>query len=173
MILPVQGFFVSSVEFMNRTNLEACVDFATADDLEDMADLLCELFTLERDFSPDRARQLAGLRLILDDPGAGRLFVLRVEGRVAGMANALISVSTAEGARVAALEDVIVGAAYRGRGLGRRLVEHIAAWASANGLPRITLLADRENAAALAFYERLGFALSEMRVLRKSITPDR
>jgi GNAT superfamily N-acetyltransferase len=158
---------------MSRTHLETCIDFATVGDLEDMADLLGELFALERDFSPDRARQLAGLRLILDDPGAGRLFVLRVEGRVAGMANALISVSTAEGRRVAVLEDVIVGAAYRGRGLGRRLVEHIAAWAAAHGLPRITLLADQGNAAALAFYERLGFALSEMRVLRKSIAPDR
>jgi len=42
---------------------EVCVDFATAADLEPMADLLGELFTLERDFQPGREKQLAGLRL--------------------------------------------------------------------------------------------------------------
>jgi GNAT superfamily N-acetyltransferase len=94
--------------------------------------------------------------------------VLRVDGRVAGMASALLTVSTAEGRRVVLLEDVIVAARYRGGGLGRRLVEHVAAWVAANGLPRITLLADKDNSAALAFYERLGFTHSAMRVLRKS-----
>jgi ribosomal protein S18 acetylase RimI-like enzyme len=149
--------------------MEAHIDFATADDLAAMADLLGELFALESDFAPGRAKQLDGLRLILDDPGIGKLFVLRVDGRVTGMANALLTVSTAEGRRVALLEDVIVAAGFRGRGFGRRLVEHVLAWAAANGLARITLLADKDNAPALAFYERLGFERSAMRVLRRTI----
>jgi len=149
--------------------MKATIDFATADDLEPMADLLAELFTLESDFKPVRGKQIAGLRLILDNRDVGQLFVLRVDGRVAGMANALYTVSTAEGRRVVLLEDVIVKAAYRGTGLGRLLVEHVLAWAAANGLPRITLLADRDNAPALAFYEHLGFEYSAMRVLRKTV----
>lgn len=149
--------------------MNAKIDFATADDLEPMADLLAELFTLESDFRPERGKQIAGLRLILDNPAVGQLFVLRLNGRVAGMANALFTVSTAEGCRVVLLEDVIVKAVYRGAGLGRQLVEHIIAWAAANGLPRVTLLADRDNAPALALYERLGFAYSAMRVLRKTV----
>lgn len=144
------------------------VEFATREDLKSMADLLAELFTLESDFKPERAKQLDGLRLILDDPAVGQLFVLRVDGQVAGMANALYTVSTAEGKRVVLLEDVIVSAAYRGRGLGRRLVEHILAWAAANGWPRVTLLADKDNAPALAFYRKLGFGESAMRVLRRT-----
>ena len=149
--------------------MKATIDFATADDLEPMADLLAELFTLESDFEPERRKQIAGLRLILNNREVGQLFVLRVDGRVAGMANALFTVSTAEGRRVILLEDVIVKSAYRGTGLGRRLVEHILAWAAANGLPRVTLLADKDNAPALAFYEQLGFEYSAMRVLRKTI----
>ena len=149
--------------------MKATIDFATADDLEPMADLLAELFTLESDFKPERGKQIAGLRLILDNRDVGQLFVLRVDGQVAGMANALFTVSTAEGCRVVLLEDVIVKAAYRAAGLGRQLVEHILDWAATNGLPRVTLLADRDNTAALVFYERLGFDHSAMRVLRKTL----
>jgi len=145
------------------------IDLAGLDDLSCLADLLAELFTLENDFVPDRARQLAGLRLILDNPALGRLFVLRVDGEVAGMANALVTVSTAEGGRVLLLEDVIVSAKQRGAGLGRRLVEHVLNWARTEGMTRVTLLADRTNVPALAFYERLGFEPSAMRVLRKRL----
>jgi len=144
-------------------------DFATAEDLPALADLLAELFALESDFVPDRAKQLAGLGLILDNPALGRLFVLRDGDRVAGMANALVTVSTAEGGRVLLLEDVIVGAAHRGAGAGRLLVEHVLAWAREEGMARVTLLADRDNAPALAFYERLGFLPSGMGVLRRSL----
>lgn len=146
------------------------IEFATDDDLESMADLLTELFTLESDFKPDRDKQLAGLYLILENPTVGQLFVLRVDGQVAGMANALFTVSTAEGRRVVLLEDVIVSKNWRGRGLGRRLVAHVLKWAAANGLPRITLLSDKDNAPALAFYEHIGFEHSAMRVLRARTT---
>lgn len=143
------------------------IGFATAEDLPKLAELLAELFTLESDFKPDRDKQIRGLRAILDEPELGKLFVLRVEGKVAGMANALFTISTAEGGRALLLEDVIVAAEYRGQGLGRRLVEHVLEWARKRGIVRITLLADRDNQAALEFYHRLGFTDSHMVVMRK------
>jgi len=147
-------------------DMEMQIDFATDDDLEPMADLLAELFTLERDFTPDRDKQLAGLYLILDNPAVGQLFVLRIDGIVAGMANALFTISTAEGRRVVLLEDVVVSRPWRGRGFGRQLVEHVLAWVAANGMPRVTLLTDKDNATAQAFYKKLGFERSAMQVLR-------
>jgi GNAT superfamily N-acetyltransferase len=149
--------------------MNAAIEFASAKDLPAMADLLAELFILETDFQPDREKQLGGLQLILDNPPLGRLFVLRVEGKIAGMANALITISTAEGGRVLLLEDVIVKAEYRGAGLGRQLVEHVLAWARVEGMSRVTLLADKDNASALGFYQRLGFLLSAMTVLRRKL----
>ena len=145
------------------------IDFATTADLDAMAGLLGELFALEADFKPDRARQCAALRWILDHPAHGRLFVLRDGDRVVGMANALISISTAEGGPVLILEDVILAASQRGGGHGRKLVEHVLAWGRSQGMCRVTLLADRDNAAALAFYERLGFAESAMVVRRRGL----
>ena len=146
------------------------IDFAASEDLPQLAGLLDELFTLESDFRPERDKQLRGLRAILDTPAHGRLFVLRIDGKVAGMANALITISTAEGGSVLLLEDVIVRREHRGGGLGRRLVEHVLDWAKERGMGRVTLLADRGNLAALEFYRKLGFELSHMTVLRKKLS---
>jgi GNAT superfamily N-acetyltransferase len=145
------------------------INYATAADLPHLADLLAELFTLESDFQPERDKQMNGLRLILDNPSLGRLFVLRIGGKVAGMANALITISTAEGGRVLLLEDVIVRSEHRGGGLGRRLIEHVLQWAREQGMTRVTLLADIDNRAALDFYRKLGFENSNMTVLRKKM----
>ena len=145
------------------------INYATAADLPHLADLLAELFTLESDFQPERDKQMNGLRLILDNPSLGRLFVLRIGGKVAGMANALITISTAEGGRVLLLEDVIVRSEHRGGGLGRRLIEHVLQWAREQGMTRVTLLADRDNHSALDFYRKLGFENSNMTVLRKKM----
>jgi GNAT superfamily N-acetyltransferase len=142
------------------------IDFADAADIEAMAGLLGELFALESDFRPQREKQLAALRWILDHPAHGRLFVLRDRDRVAGMANALISISTAEGGPVLILEDVTVTGSHRGGGHGRRLVEHVIAWARNEGMSRVMLLADKGNAAALAFHESPGFQESAMLVRR-------
>jgi len=144
------------------------LDFATENDLPQLVDLLAELFTLERDFYPDGEKQLRALRLILDAPELGKLFVARDGVKVIAMANALITVSTAEGGRVLLLEDVIVQTAYRGSGWGRQLVSHVLDWARQQKITRVTLLADKGNPAALEFYGKLGFCPSNMLVLRKS-----
>ena len=80
--------------------MTSSIESATAADLEALADLLAELFALENDFQSERDKQLRGLRLILDNPQIGRLFVLRLDDGIAGMANALITISTAEGCPV-------------------------------------------------------------------------
>jgi len=149
--------------------MKITIDFAKPDDLDAMANLLAELFTLESDFQPEREKQLRGLRLILENPSIGQLFVLRADAQVAGMANALLTISTAEGCRVVLLEDVIVNAKYRGQKLGQQLVDHVLEWAVANGFPRVTLLADQDNAPALSFYKKMRFEASAMRVLRKNL----
>lgn len=149
------------------------IDFAGGADIDAMADLLGELFTLESDFQPQREKQLAALRWILDHPDHGRLFVARDADRVVGMANALLGISTAEGGPVLILEDVIMASGQRGKGHGRRLVEHVLAWANAEGMSRVTLLADRDNAGALAFYQQLGFEESSMVVRRRRLSPTR
>jgi GNAT superfamily N-acetyltransferase len=149
---------------------DICVVEAEPADIPALAGLLAELFTLESDFRPDLAKQEQGLRLIVENPATGRIFVLRAGGRIVGMASALFTVSTAEGGPVVLLEDVIVAEGYRGRGLGRKLVGHVLDWARDNGFRRVTLLADRDNDLALRFYEGLGFGPSCIAVYRYWLT---
>lgn len=148
------------------------VAVATADDIEPMVELLAELFAQEQDFSPDPAKQEQALRLIVANPAYGHLFVLKVNDETVGMANALITVSTAEGGRVLLLEDVILKRDWRGRGLGRRLLEHVFDWAAGQGMARVSLLTDADNAEAQAFYRRLDFQPSAMRLMRKRLAAD-
>lgn len=145
------------------------IDFARAEDIDALSVLLSELFTLESDFIPDHTKQVRGLALIIDRPWMGQIFVVRDAGIPIGMANALRTVSTAEGREVILLEDVILNKHYRGQGLGKRLLTHIEAWAREQQISRITLLADQDNQPAIDFYQTNGFTLSAMKALRKAL----
>jgi GNAT superfamily N-acetyltransferase len=127
------------------------------------------LFAQEADFQPDREKQMRGLRLIIDAPDRGRIFLARMGGEVVGMVSLLLTVSTAEGAAACWLEDMVVRPDQRGKGLGSRLLRHALDDAKANGFARVTLLTDRVNADAIRFYERHGFRRSEMIPLRQQL----
>jgi GNAT superfamily N-acetyltransferase len=78
------------------------------------------------------------------------------------MVNLLYTVSTALGARVAMLEDMVVTRQQRGGGIGTLLLQAAIALARADGCQRITLLTDTDNASAHRFYRRHGFVASPM-----------
>ncbi len=135
-------------------------------DLEALAGLLQALFSIEADFRPDPDRQRRGLARLLEEPARAVVLVAERGGAVVGMVTAQLVISTAEGGPSAWVEDMVVDEAERGRGIGRRLLAAIAAWAAARGASRLQLLADRENAQALAFYARLGWASTRLVCLR-------
>lgn len=139
-----------------------CIRLANDADLPVLADLLGELFAQEREFSPDRAAQMRGLVMLFERSEMVRIMVAEVEGHVVGMGILHTGVSTYLGAKVGMLEDVIVTAAQRGCGIGRHLLTGLIEQARADGVQRITLLTDHDNAAGQAFYESFGFARSTM-----------
>ena len=151
---------------------EAIIEQATMEDLPQMVDLLYELFGQEGDFVPDRTKQERGLRLILEEPSRGRIFVYRWNETIVGMLNLLFTISTAEGGFVVLLEDVIVRVDYRGRGVGSQLLKHAIEYAKKKEFLRVTLLTDRINEQGQAFFEKLGFFKSQMIPLRLPLTQD-
>jgi len=135
-------------------------------DVGAMVDLLALLFKQEADFVPSPAKQRRALELILAQPALGRLFVLTRADKVLGMVSLLFTISTAEGGKAAWLEDLVVRADQRGRGLGTRLLRAAVDWARKQGITRITLLTDADNMGARGLYLRHGFSPSAMQPLR-------
>ncbi|WP_235989062.1 GNAT family N-acetyltransferase [Pseudomonas lopnurensis] len=142
---------------------------AGEDDIPALCSLLGQLFAQEVEFTPDPAAQQRGLRAIIGDAQKGQILVACQGGRIVAMVSLLYSVSTALGARVALLEDMVVDAAYRGSGIGSVLLRHAIDFAREQDCRRITLLTDQDNRAAQRFYARHGFGQSPMIALRLAL----
>lgn len=63
------------------------------------------------------------------------------------------------GKRAAHVEDVVVDGAYRGQGLGKKLMNALIAAARARGVERLELTSGADRVAANALYVKLGFTL--------------
>lgn len=147
------------------------IEPATLEDLPQLTELLLDLFSLEGDFKPDRQKNMRGLRLILEQPSRGRIFVLRQQGKIVAMINLLFTISTAEGGFVVLLEDLVVHREHRHQGLGDRLLAYSLQFAREKNFLRITLLTDRSNEESQRFFHAHGFLDSKMIPLRLYPSP--
>lgn len=142
------------------------VEPATLDDLPELTELLFELFSQKGDFIPNREKEMRGLRLLLEQPSRGRVFVLRSPIKIVGMINLLITISTAEGGFVLVLEDLIVHNEYRGQGFGTQLLNYAIEFAKKKKFLRITLLTNKPNEKLKRFFAKNGFVESSMIPMR-------
>ncbi|MEY8876047.1 MAG: GNAT family N-acetyltransferase [Leptothrix sp. (in: b-proteobacteria)] len=153
------------------------VRLATPADIPALCELLAVLFSQEAEFVPDRAAQARGLAHVVAQPAVGEVLVAceaaattdRADGALLGMVGLLYTVSTALGARVALLEDMVVAPSARGAGVGTALLARAVEQARAQGCARITLLTDGGNLHAQRFYVRQGFVGSAMVPMRLAL----
>ncbi|WP_291295051.1 N-acetyltransferase [Elioraea sp.] len=148
--------------------MATAIRVATIADVPAMAALLGELFAIEADFAIAPEVQARGLGLLLERADAVVLVAV-AEGAVAGMCTVQLSISTARGGLSAGIEDVVVTARCRGRGIGGTLIAAAESWAQGKGALRIALLADETNAPALDFYDHLGFTRTRLVWLAKPL----
>jgi GNAT superfamily N-acetyltransferase len=142
------------------------IEPATIEDLPLLTELLMDLFAQESDFRPDYNNQMRGLRLIIEQPSRGRVFVLRSANQIIGMINLLFTISTAEGGFVILLEDLIIRDSFRHQGFGSELLKYAIDYAKQKDFLRITLLTDRVSEESLVFFEKHGFERSAMVPMR-------
>lgn len=132
---------------------------ATPADAEAIAALLGELGY------PSTAAQVED-RLSRLPPAEYAVFVAVADERVAGLMglHRLMGLHLSEpGCYVNAL---VVAAEWRGRGIGRLLLERAESWARANGCGRITLTSADHRRDAHLFYEHNGFANTGRRFVK-------
>jgi GNAT superfamily N-acetyltransferase len=82
--------------------------------------------------------------------------IARIDGEVAGFALYFNSFSTFLGRSGVYLEDLFVRPAFRGRGVGKALLGHLARLAVARGCGRMEWAVLNWNRRAIRFYEALG-----------------
>lgn len=90
------------------------------------------------------------------DSPAIHALVAENDGAPLGMAVFFLTYSTWRGSRGVYLQDIYVAENARDSGLGRSLIQQVAAWAMAHGADHLRLSVDRDNTAASSFYENLG-----------------
>ena len=141
---------------------------AKPSDIPELVELLKALFSIEADFDFDPEKQACGLNLLLNSKKDCILVAERLEdNRVLGMCTVQTLISTAEGGPVGLLEDLVVAADFRHLGIGAKLLAGAVAWAECQGLKRLQLLADKNNLAALRFYQKQGWESTQLVCLRK------
>jgi GNAT superfamily N-acetyltransferase len=135
-------------------------------DVENILDLLMDLFSQEEEFEFDREMSKKSIIEILSDTLVGEILVAKQDAKVIGMITLLRTVSTALGQPVLLLEDMIVDKAYRNQGVGSKLIKYAKCIAVDLKCRRISLLSDHVNIDAHSFYEKNGFTRSKMVTFR-------
>lgn len=96
-----------------------------------------------------------------------RLFVAEENGKIVGTSSLVIYEIPA--IRKAWIEDVVVDASVRGRGVAAALIQHILEYAKEEGLEKVDLTSSIHRKAAYRLYEKLGFEQRESTVFRKTL----
>lgn len=129
---------------------------ATIDDVPLILELIRALADYER--LPDEAVATeAGLRdTLFGERPAAEVVIAEVDGASAGFALFFHTYSTFLGRRGIWLEDLFVRPEFRGHGIGRQLLSHLAALAIARDCGRLEWSVLDWNVDAIGFYQKLG-----------------
>lgn len=130
---------------------------ALPDDCPAIVDFNCRIAEETEGKSLEAETIRAGVGALLADPAKGRYFVACDGDRLVGQIMHTREWSDWRNGDLWWLQSVYVLAEYRGRGVFRRLYEHVRSLAQADAnVAGIRLYVERENAAAQTVYARLG-----------------
>ncbi len=90
-----------------------------------------------------------------DDAEPMHCDVVEVDGVVRGLVHSIDHRSCWTREPSCYLQDLFVDPAFRGRGLGRRLIEHVYAQAKLRGCARVHWLTHETNTEAMKLYDRI------------------
>jgi len=149
---------------------------ATAQDYDDLCEIIAEVDALHREQCPDifqkppgPARQRAYILDVLADENHG-LFVAEAGGRVAGFLHVVAHdtppIPILVPRRLAVVDNLAVRRNLRRAGIGRALMGRAEAWARERGAAELDLNVFEFNAGAIAFYHSLGYETRTRRMIK-------
>jgi len=151
------------------TDGDFMVTAASAADVDGVIALIGRVFA-EYGFIFDAAVEVPDLHAFAAHyaPPRGAFYVVRKHAIVVGSVGVeQLNAETAE------LHRLYLDAAWRGRGLGRVLVEAVLDWCRAHEVPRLVLWSDTRFDLAHRLYERMGFRRTGERTLPEDVNDTR
>ncbi len=130
-----------------------------ADLTTDMENQMIYLF---RQLNPDL--KLNPLAKILEKKDQLSLVYFQEDGKIIGMAS-MATYSVLSGSK-GMVEDVVVDANARGKGIGRQLMEKLLHIAEQKGLSEVLLFTGNHRESAIRLYQKLGFVASQSGLYR-------
>ena len=118
--------------------------------------MIRELAEFERLLDQVVATEASLTAALFADPPQAQVVIARLDGEPVGFALFFHSFSTFVGRRGLYLEDLYVRQAFRGRGVGKALLRHLAALAVTDGCGRFEWAVLDWNQRAIDFYTGLG-----------------
>ena len=141
---------------------------ARHNDIEMIVLLARQLY--EQDHIPyDPVAIRAALAALIGDPSLGRAWLIVADGQVAGYLVLTFGYSIEYGGRDAFVDELVLDAAFRGRGLGTAALEFVVAACLQLGVRALHLEVDFENEGARRLYSRLGFVEHERFLMTRRI----
>lgn len=133
-------------------------------------DSVAELNTLMRelrvDQSDDAIESVADMELLLNDKNIV-VMTAKDDEKIVGVATLYIVPKI--GKTVAYIEDVVVSSAYRGQGLGEKLVREVIETAKSRNVKSIGLTSRPAREAANKLYQKIGFIRKETNVYKLAL----
>ncbi|MBS1678799.1 MAG: GNAT family N-acetyltransferase [Actinobacteria bacterium] len=154
---------------MSEPTATPTIRAATEDDAQLIFDLICELATYEK-LRDEVVGTAEVLRESLFERGDAEALIVESAGEPVGYALFYTTFSTFECRAGIWLEDLYVRPEHRRGGVGRKVLEHLAAIALERGRVRLEWCALEWNEPALNFYAKLGaHRLDDWRMLRLEV----
>jgi ribosomal protein S18 acetylase RimI-like enzyme len=136
----------------------APIDYALPAHRQALVELLdsyaCEPVGGSTPLSDDVRRRLPDF---LQNHPASRVWLAFLDGEAVGLATCVLSYSSFAARPLVNIHDLVVHPDYRGRGIGRALLEHVERDARATGCCGLTLEVRGDNLAAQKLYASFGF----------------
>ena len=125
-----------------------------------------DLSSLMQELSSNIVFTRESLERMLADPNS-HLYVIREDGRIVACAS--LCIYHQPFSTDATIESVVVSSKMRGKGLGRKLMEHLIEEAARMKVDRIHLTSNPKRVAANALYQEMGFDKKETNCYTKRL----
>ena len=145
-------------------NLNPVLRTARREDLPDLARFIQGYYRFEG-IPFDLYRVERGLVPLLGREDLGRVWLIDANDRPVGYLILCFGYSIEKGGRDAMVDEFYIDANYRGRGIGRRVLDQAIAEARTLGIVSVFLEVDRTNEAAQKLYAGAGFVARDKYLL--------